>query len=220
MINARLHFSKTFDARYISHLDLTRTFTRAIKHAGIDVWYTEGFNEHIYLTFALPLSLGYESICETCDIRLNGDTVDPDICAKINSGLPFGIEVFDCAPAKYKPGDIAYARYMIELADPGIPAAAIAAALEELLASPSIPVRKRTKSGGTREVELKDWIDTFEVLIKDDCCYLNIVGTAESERSFNPALLLGVLFEKLGRETDHQLVKRTQILTKDRKNFE
>ncbi|MBQ9964192.1 MAG: DUF2344 domain-containing protein, partial [Clostridia bacterium] len=56
----RITFSKTGSARYISHLDLNRTMTRAVRRAGLPIWYTEGFNRHPYLTFAAPLSLGYE----------------------------------------------------------------------------------------------------------------------------------------------------------------
>ena len=79
MINVRLHFSKTFEAKYISHLDLARCFSRALKKSGLDLWYTEGFNTRLYLTFALPLSLGLESLCETVDIRLINDEFDPNI---------------------------------------------------------------------------------------------------------------------------------------------
>ena len=60
----RVWFHKTGPIRYISHLDLMRTMTRAIRRSGIDLWYTEGFNPHPYMTFALPLSLGMQSVCE------------------------------------------------------------------------------------------------------------------------------------------------------------
>ena len=220
MKNIRLHFSKTFSARYISHLDLARTFARAIKHSGADVWYTEGFNSHLYLTFALPLSLGCESLCETCDIRLLRDEIDPYLRERINAGLPFGVEVFDVGEAVYKPGEIGFARYIVELADETLTAEEIRAAFDALLAEPSITVSKKTKKGGVREINIREWINETRVFVQGDCCYLDVVASAESERSFNPSLLLGALFARLGRETGHQLVKRTQILTKDRKNFE
>ena len=40
----RLLFSKTGRARYISHLDLMRTFQRAFARAKIPIKHTEGFN--------------------------------------------------------------------------------------------------------------------------------------------------------------------------------
>ena len=56
----RVWFHKTGPIRYISHLDLMRTMTRAIRRSRIPLWYTEGFNPHPYMTFALPLSLGMQ----------------------------------------------------------------------------------------------------------------------------------------------------------------
>jgi radical SAM-linked protein len=46
MPDQRILFSKTDAARYISHLDLMRTFQRAFQRAGITVRHTEGFNPH------------------------------------------------------------------------------------------------------------------------------------------------------------------------------
>ena len=43
---------------------------RSLRRAGIPLWYTEGFNRHPYVTFAAPLSLGFEGLQETMDIRL------------------------------------------------------------------------------------------------------------------------------------------------------
>ncbi len=43
---------------------------RAIKLSGIPVWYTQGFNPRIYMTFAMPLSLGVSGERECMDIRL------------------------------------------------------------------------------------------------------------------------------------------------------
>ena len=58
MVDVRLWFQKCGDARYISHLDLSRCMQRALKRSGLPIWYTEGFNPHAYVTFALPLSMG------------------------------------------------------------------------------------------------------------------------------------------------------------------
>lgn len=44
MRDVRIRFAKTGKAKYISHLDLTRCFARAIFRAKIPLWFTEGFN--------------------------------------------------------------------------------------------------------------------------------------------------------------------------------
>ena len=59
----RLLFSKTGRAKYISHLDLMRTFQRAFARAKIAIKHTEGFHPHPFVSIALPLSVGYSSQC-------------------------------------------------------------------------------------------------------------------------------------------------------------
>ncbi|MBR3737453.1 MAG: TIGR03936 family radical SAM-associated protein, partial [Eubacterium sp.] len=76
MQEIRLRFSKTDTAKYISHLDINRAFQRAFSRAKINLWYTEGFNPHPYMSFSLPLSLGVESLCENVDIRIIDDSAD------------------------------------------------------------------------------------------------------------------------------------------------
>lgn len=68
MKKIRIRYSKTGSAKYISHLDLTRIFQRAMLRAGVDLCYSQGFNPHPYLSVALPLSVGFESLCEIIDI--------------------------------------------------------------------------------------------------------------------------------------------------------
>ncbi len=221
MTDLRLHFSKTFGARYISHLDLMRTMTRTIRASGLEVWYTEGFNAHLYLTFALPLSLGFESLCETCDVRLLGGGADfTEVAARINRGLPFGLEVFNCGEAKHKPGEIAFARYICELADARRTPAELVDGAKSVLERPEIPAEKRTKKGGLRTLDLKPLICASSVYAKGENCYLDLTLSASSENALNPMLLLGQVFAQLGGETDHLLVKRTQILTREMENFE
>ena len=69
MQTIRVWFAKREEACYISHLDLQRVVQRALKRSGVPVWYTQGFNPHIYLTFALPLPLGQQSITECFDFK-------------------------------------------------------------------------------------------------------------------------------------------------------
>ena len=52
MNTVRIWFSKKGEASYISLLDLQRVMGRAIKRSGVPAWYTQGFNPHIYMTFA------------------------------------------------------------------------------------------------------------------------------------------------------------------------
>ena len=79
----RIWFDKLGEVRYISHLDLMRCFTRAIRRAKIPLWFTEGFNPRPYMQFALPLSLGMQSVCESVDIRVEGEITNGEIEKKL-----------------------------------------------------------------------------------------------------------------------------------------
>ncbi|MBP5166526.1 MAG: TIGR03936 family radical SAM-associated protein [Oscillospiraceae bacterium] len=63
MSKLRFVFEKTGRARYLSHLDLMRTFQRAFKRAGLELKHSEGFNPHPQMSVLLPLQLGCESVC-------------------------------------------------------------------------------------------------------------------------------------------------------------
>ena len=118
MITVRISFKKKNEASYISLLDLQRVMQRALKRSGLPVWYTLGFNPHIYMTFAAPLSLGQESLAETVDFKSEAEGYDWDAAAPaLSACLPRGIKVTRIAPAVLDAGDIACAAYEVRYAE-------------------------------------------------------------------------------------------------------
>ena len=109
----RIRFSKTGRAKYISHLDLNRAMIRALRRAEIPLWYTEGFNRHPYVTFAAPLSLGYEGLRECMDFRLEEDMPMEELVSRLNAVMPEGLTVLEANEARMKPGELAAARYRL-----------------------------------------------------------------------------------------------------------
>ena len=61
MTTVRIFFEKCGESAYISLLDLQRVFHRMLKMSSLPVYYTQGFNPHIYLSFTCPLSLAWLS---------------------------------------------------------------------------------------------------------------------------------------------------------------
>jgi radical SAM-linked protein len=64
-----LKFSKEGELRFISHLDLQRSWQRSIRRAGLPVAYSAGFNPRMRLTFASALPVGATSEAEYAEIR-------------------------------------------------------------------------------------------------------------------------------------------------------
>lgn len=93
---SRLLFSKTGRAKYISHLDLMRTFQRAFQRADLTIKHTEGFNPHPFISILLPLSLGFSSQCEILEFQLLDSISPDDVPGPAQRVLPEGIAVERC----------------------------------------------------------------------------------------------------------------------------
>jgi radical SAM-linked protein len=86
-----LEFAKTGAAKYISHLDLQRAFSRAIRRSGLPVKLSEGFNPHYVVSFASALSLGMESDCECVEMALAQQVSAEEFLLNIARALPPGL---------------------------------------------------------------------------------------------------------------------------------
>ena len=60
----RVVFSKVGATRYISHLDVARTWERILNRAKVPVDYSHGFNKRPKMQFATATALGTTSLCE------------------------------------------------------------------------------------------------------------------------------------------------------------
>jgi radical SAM-linked protein len=84
-------FSKKGRMIYISHLDLMRLLTRALRRAGLPLKMTQGFNPHPKLSMKRALKLGVESEAEEAVVRLNEYLKPEEFLRKLNDTLPQGI---------------------------------------------------------------------------------------------------------------------------------
>ena len=201
--------------RFISHLDMTRFMARVIRRANLPVWYTEGFNPHLYMTFALPLSLGFESDYDVLDIRILDDDYDiSTLPEKLNAVCPPYICFFNVAEPIKKAGDVASAKFNIAFDDGG----ELKGALNEFFSRDSIVVLKKTKKGGEKEIEVGDKIKSFETEILDGNTVLKITLPAGSTENLNPELFLNKFFEENGKYYCYK-VNRTAIIDTDGKLF-
>jgi len=88
----RFVFSKTGDARFLSHRQLMDALERVVRAADVPVRYTEGFNPHIRLSMGPALPLGHQGEAEIFDVDCTAP-VRPNHLARANSLLPDGIEI-------------------------------------------------------------------------------------------------------------------------------
>ncbi|MBQ3330152.1 MAG: DUF2344 domain-containing protein [Ruminococcus sp.] len=220
MKSVRVFYRKFGSCKYISHLDTNRVMLRAIGKSGLNVWRTEGFNQHAYITFALPLSLGFASECESMDFRLLDDNEDLSaIPGRLNACLPDGIRVLRCAESVYKPADIEAAKYAVILEamnESEISSEELSEKLKAFLALPEIIVQKKTKKG-MKDVDLKPYILAFEMRGGEKVGF-DLTLPAGSTLNINPNLLIGAFADSLGVEL-YAEITRTAITVKGGEDF-
>ena len=189
----RLSFSKAGTAKYISHLDLMRTFQRAFQRAGIAIKHTEGFNPHPFVSIPLPLSVGFSSGCEVLECEILDTPLD-QVPGRMNQVLPEGITVHRCYEAQRKTKDLCYVNYIVTLDyESGAPFGA-ETAICDILGRQSLVVEKPSKKAksGRVEVDLIPLIARSTVEERRDTITLDLVLRAQNP-GLNPTLLVDTL---------------------------
>ena len=216
MREVRIRFAKTDRAKYISHLDINRVFQRAFARAEINLWFTEGFNPHPYMSFSLPLSLGIESLCENVDIRLNDDLSDIELKDRLNSVLPEGIKVIDVYDDFMDSSKIAYSDYVFKLEFKDNKAALDK--LNKVLSSNEILALKKGKQGKRRvlkETDIKQFIVSYNSSVRGEQIVINFRLLAGPEKNLNPSLLFDTLIRLIDTDYEWKSISRINLLTAD-----
>ncbi|MGH2585429.1 MAG: TIGR03936 family radical SAM-associated protein [Dehalococcoidia bacterium] len=79
--------------RYITHLDLMRSWERAIKRAGLPLAYSEGFTRHPQIALAAPLPVGATAEGELMDVFLD-QVMDPaEFRTRLAAQTPPGLTI-------------------------------------------------------------------------------------------------------------------------------
>lgn len=206
----RFFFEKGGPSRYMSHLDLTRCMTRCIRRSGIPVWYTEGFNQHVYMTFALPLSLGQTGKYEIMDVKFVEDMPPQEAMSRLNACLPEGIKIWKVQMPVEKHTEIASADYETVIVCPSLSAEALALKLQSFLLKKEILVEKRTKTKQIKEFDVKPHIKSFFVEAKENVI-LKLTLPAGCTENINPSLILNAFFESEGIKPELCSVVRTAV---------
>ena len=157
----RVTFTKTGATRFIGHLDVARTWERALNRAKLPVTYSQGFNRRPKIQFATATSLGMTSECELMDVwlseRMEPALAQAQMAAKMAPGLAVVAvaEVPLSAPAL--PMLIASSSYTAVIPAEMMPPSAVTAHCQALLEAETL-IRQRTSKGKTKEYDLRPLI--------------------------------------------------------------
>ena len=217
VLNIRIKFQKYGVMKFIGHLDMMRYFQKAIRRAGIDIAYSEGYSPHQIMSFAAPLGVGVTSDGEYFDIEVKSSKSSEAAIEILNQTMVEGICVLEYKKlpdtAKTSMSLVSAADYLVYV-KPGYKA--LAESVEELQAKveafyqeqDEINIKKQTKKREInmnlkpliyemKALNLKDLKCLREVQVKNPeilafCCKQTLT-LEETEQSFaEPALYLKV----------------------------
>lgn len=189
MTDFRLCFSKTGPLVYISHLDLTHTFVRAMNRARLPLRYSSGFNPHPKLVFALPLSVGMAGENELCDMGLAVDLSAEEFFERLRAELPPHLVLKSVTEPIGKLRNVRAAEYEITIAGK----IGIGDKISEILSRDALPILKKTKSG-EKTVDIKPQIFAFSSREADGNTLLFLKVDASPDGGYlNPDYVLKLL---------------------------
>lgn len=159
--------TKDDEIRFVGHLDLFQQIMRNITRADIGINYSHGFNPHMYVSSAQPLSVGTSSECEYLLADLTTDFSEEEIKDRLNKTAPTPVRYLS---VKKVPDGTKSPMALLRAIKSRIEIKSsedFKSDLENLLKSDNPMKYKRTTKKGT-EIEsemkplIKDWNLTYE----------------------------------------------------------
>lgn len=207
-----IKFTKESSIKFISHLDLMRTIQRVIRRADLPMEYSKGFNPHMAMSIAQPLSVGVYSDAEYMDIvlveELNEEEVINRLNAKTASGIKFltAKKVVNVEGQKKVPQTMALvdaARFTVKMLceDANI----VEEKMKALEKESEWTTIKRSKKG-EKEVNLKTMIKEMKYWVNNEELIINILVSSGSREHLSPDLVASYIKSNIPEIIDDAFV--------------
>ena len=207
--NVRVTYSKQDRMKFISHLDMNRYMTRLIKISKIPAWHTEGFNKHLYLTFALPLSLGITTDYDIVDLKIIDDNfTDEMIVDALNKNAAQGLHFISAGPIVMKTAELSFALYELTVKDSNLN---YLNAFKEFSLGKVMITEKKGKKGKVTLLNVAEKIKKIDCEIEDNQLKISVILPAGNTENINPTLILNAFKELGNREPEVFIVNRKML---------
>lgn len=194
-----IKFSKESEIKFISHLDLMRTIQRIIRRAELPIQYSQGFNPHMDLSLAQPLSVGIYSSGEYMDVVFTEEVEKESVKNALNESAPGGIRIFEVCrvPQEANQKKIPQCMALIEAASYEIKIKYkkidnLKETLDEMLKNTEWTALKKSKSG-EKLVNIKPMIKEFKYTIELDTLNISTTISCGSRENLSAELLSGFI---------------------------
>ena len=208
-----IKYTKGSDIKFISHLDLMRTIQRVIRRSDIPMKYSKGFNPHMALSIAQPLSVGLYSDGEYMDIDLEEEISGNELIEKLNAKTASGIKFLNARKVKETlegekkaPQAMALldgARYTIKM--PVSDEEGVVSKLEEILREESWITMKKSKKG-MKEADIRPLVKEIKYWVKDKTLIINTLIATGSREHLSADLLAKYIKSHIENVIDDEFI--------------
>ncbi|MEG2353697.1 MAG: TIGR03936 family radical SAM-associated protein [Clostridium sp.] len=95
-------YTKEGEIKFVSHLDLMRTIQRNVRRAELPIAFSKGFNPHMAISIAQPLSVGMYSSGEYLDMVLAEEVKEEEIISRLNETGTMGVKFLEAVKVEKK----------------------------------------------------------------------------------------------------------------------
>ena len=198
VMKIRVKFSKSGYVTYVGHLDTMRMFQRAIKVAKLPIAYSQGFNPHSLVYFAMPLAVGVSSEGEYMEMVLKEDVAVEEVKERLSRVMVPGISLLDVYQIDDKTDSlmslVSAADYSISLTLPEHSEVTSQMLSKKLQESTELIVMKKGKKG-IAPIDIKPLILQAEVSGEGTMIHFELRVLAGSSKNLNPELIVKALVE-------------------------
>ena len=220
MVTVRVKFTKGNEIKYISHLDLMRTFMRVVRRAEVPIAYSGGFNPHPEMSFGAPLSLGVVSLSEYVDIDLAEEMAPEEVVSRLNAFMPMGVKVLGAAmlPANFKSAMslVTHALYTIRVLSENKECEGLEEKLQSFISQESIIARKAQpkKNFKIKEIDIRPMIVEMKLIhCEENDSSFSCLLHSGSKANLKPELLMEALEEYMGVNFKRITITREDVFT-------
>ncbi|MEW6327095.1 MAG: TIGR03960 family B12-binding radical SAM protein [Thermodesulfobacteriota bacterium] len=182
----RIYYGKLEQARFLSHLEITRIFSRALKRAGINLAYSKGFHPMPKMSFSSALPVGTESMAEYVDLTTGGAINPDDLASCLQKEMPEGLIIYSAEKALKTSASAETSYYRIRSDN----AVFTTGSIQCFLSAENLPIEQKRKES-TRRVDIRPLVKALQYI---DARTIALSLANHQKAGAKPAEIVGSIF--------------------------
>lgn len=204
--------------RWLGHLDVARTFGRAVRRAGLPVVYSKGFSPSAAISFPDALPVGAEAQNELCLMELEHPVSAETVTDMLAPQMPEGLEIVKVRTWPRQRGkpfsDLTRAEYEVELWPvSGVCFEHLKEAVTRVREAGALPITRETKRN-KREIDIRPHLYALHLSpleAEHGGLRLQMSLGYGQDRLVKPTEVLACIAQQLTELTDKPLVLQPRL---------